>query len=120
MSPTGSSPFLIESDRTFAHLLPGPFYDRLRVGFHQSRLSMTEAAPYTFPVPRFMNVVVSVKSIQGTLRAVKRFLDEKQGCASVKAIMPDYATRKKPQKKPDVIQLPLPDGVESGQQAIGD
>ncbi len=34
--------------------------------------------------------------------------------------LPDYAARKKPQKKPDVIQLPLPDVVKSGQQAIGD
>jgi putative transposase len=32
--------------------------------------------------------------------------------------LPDYAARKKPQRKPDVIQLPLPDVAESGQQAI--
>lgn len=32
--------------------------------------------------------------------------------------LPDYAARTKPQKKPDVIQLLLPDLIEPGQQAI--
>ncbi len=31
--------------------------------------------------------------------------------------LPDYAARKKPRKKPDVIQLPLFDPLESGKQA---
>src|SRR5579859_2407566 len=57
----------------FARLLPGPFYDCLRIGLHQSRLSLTEAMSYTLPVPRFLYVVVTVKSIPGTLRVVKRF-----------------------------------------------
>ena len=54
-------------------MLPGPFYDCLRIGLHQSRLSLTEAISYTLPVPRFLYVVVTVKSIPGTLRVVKRF-----------------------------------------------
>ena len=57
----------------FARLLPGPFYDCLRIGLHQFRLSMTEARSYTLPVPRFLYVVVTVKSIPGSLRVVKRF-----------------------------------------------
>jgi hypothetical protein len=32
--------------------------------------------------------------------------------------LPDYAARKKPQRKPDVIQLPLPDLDENQRQQV--
>ena len=46
----------------------------------------------------------------GTRRATINVVDARTGvfgCFS--CALPDYAARKKPQRKPDMIQLPLPD-----------
>ena len=42
--------------------------------------------------------------------------DLMNGCFS--CALPDYAARKKPQRKPDVIQLPLPDLDENQRQQV--
>jgi hypothetical protein len=42
--------------------------------------------------------------------------DLMNGCFS--CALPDYAARKKPQRKPDMIQLPLPDLDENQRQQV--